>query len=102
MKRRPPRSTLWPYTTLFRSSRPWTVLPVQEMAAWRFLLPPMGRAIFSPVYVANLVDGVVLAAGAPRASGQVITLTDGDRKSTRLNSSHANIPSAVFCLHKKN
>src|SRR5476651_2084071 len=68
MIRRPPRSTLFPYTTLFRSLRPSDV-------------------------------GLVLAGGAMpvfRDAG-----IDRDRKSTRLNSSHANISYAVFCLKKK-
>src|SRR5947209_15002720 len=64
---RPPSSTLFPYTTLFRSSHPGLV--VSE-------LPP--------------------------GKGQIIPVVCEDRKSTRLNSSHANISYAVFCLKKKN
>src|SRR3712207_7280353 len=93
--RRPPRSTLLPYTTLFRSRR-----------------------------VAALVDGAVLAAHGVRRAGDALVDdhalvgerlgggvdgehvgADGgveDRKSTRLNSSHANTSYAVFCLKKKN
>src|SRR3712207_8366320 len=83
MIRRPPRSTLFPYTTLFRS-RPGELLPV----------PLVGHAGDRPGAVALLRDGQVRPArrGLPR----------GDRKSTRLNSSHANISYAVFCLKKKN
>src|SRR5476651_2859874 len=62
MIRRPPRSTLFPYTTLFRSAPLWT--------------PPSSRRLPRP-------------------------RTRADRKSTRLNSSHANISYAVFCLKKK-
>ncbi len=58
-------------------SRPWTVLPVEELRAGRFLLPAMGRGIFSPVYIDNLVDGIVAAAESDEAAGAVITLTDG-------------------------
>src|SRR5947209_16587112 len=72
MIRRPPRSTLFPYTTLFRSD-----LAVVRHA---HLNPGVG--------VARVVD-------EPR-------LVHQDRKSTRLNSSHANISYAVFCLKKKN
>src|SRR3712207_8823631 len=81
MIRRPPRSTLFPYTTLFRS--------VLEAQASQLQLRDE-RA------VAVEVDHVVRVAGVP---GLVQHL---DRKSTRLNSSHANISYAVFCLKKKN
>src|SRR3712207_7634317 len=74
MIRRPPRSTLFPYTTLFRS-RP---VPVGLRSGSR------ERPRRHPA----------LAAHHPRRRG--------DRKSTRLNSSHANISYAVFCLKKKN
>src|SRR3712207_8904965 len=76
MIRRPPRSTLFPYTTLFRSGRKGIELrPFAQRAAavpqlWRWRTHANGRAF-------------------------------GDRKSTRLNSSHANISYAVFCLKKK-
>src|SRR5256885_12580691 len=84
MIRRPPRSTLFPYTTLFRSAAPaalqagarlsrrqGTQLPERAPALWHGLHPPPGKA------------GL------------------GDRKSTRLNSSHLVISYAVFCLKKK-
>ena len=58
-------------------SRPWTLWPVQELARGRLLLPAMGRGVLSPVYVDNLVDGIVLAATREEAAGQVFTLTDG-------------------------
>src|SRR2546427_1492574 len=79
MIRRPPRSTLFPYTTLFRSFRAvccWKISKIQETwdrsfgLRWR----PACRTSSSP----------------------------GDRKSTRLNSSHSQISYAVFCLKKKN
>src|SRR3712207_8297682 len=86
MIRRPPRSTLFPYTTLFRSE-----VEVGDGVADRVDLPqarhPLGRGL--PV-------GDVLACGCCRCC------RCGDRKSTRLNSSHANISYAVFCLKKKN
>lgn len=58
-------------------SRPWTVLPVQMMQARQFLLPAFGRGVFSPVYVDDLVEGLVLAADRPEAAGQVFTLAGG-------------------------
>lgn len=58
-------------------SRPWTLLPVEAMRAGRFALPAHGQGIFSPVYIDNLVDGVVAAAASPAAGGQVFTLSDG-------------------------
>jgi nucleoside-diphosphate-sugar epimerase len=58
-------------------SRPWTVLIVEAIRANRFLLPAMGRGVFSPVYIDNLLDGVLLAAGRPAGIGQVFTISDG-------------------------
>src|SRR5258707_9208987 len=89
MIRRPPRSTLFPYTTLFRSYE--QVLEGKGLA-WgghgsrlgRFDLPLRGR----------LDPDRVFDPGRDRGRGL-------DRKSTRLNSSHANISYAVFCLKKK-
>src|SRR3712207_9293794 len=78
MIRRPPRSTLFPYTTLFRSERP-------EVRRLAMRIDNLGTERYS-----------VWARGQP---GTV--LDDLDRKSTRLNSSHANISYAVFCLKKK-
>jgi nucleoside-diphosphate-sugar epimerase len=63
-------------------SRPWTVLPVEELARRRFILPALGRGIFSPVYIDNLVDGIVGACG-PAGAGGVFTLTDGVGVTTR-------------------
>src|SRR3712207_7537708 len=93
MIRRPPRSTLFPYTTLFRSDY------VDEMAQWPVLAEAAARQgvewIFSePVATGERVEGGVLNLYGRGA-------TDEDRKSTRLNSSHANISYAVFCLKKK-
>src|SRR4051794_41753634 len=75
MIRRPPRSTLFPYTTLFRSDRDVVVALVCEDAQLR---------------------------GAVRLEGPVaVEVVGPDRKSTRLNSSHPSISYAVFCLKKK-
>jgi nucleoside-diphosphate-sugar epimerase len=64
-------------------SRPWTAIPVEEIRRRRFVLPAMGRGIFSPVYIDNLVDGVVLAATRDEAVGRVFSLTDGAGIETR-------------------
>src|SRR3712207_7027496 len=91
MIRRPPRSTLFPYTTLFRSSAAMSapVHMAHETGAWN-----LGTAAaFLAVAAAPR-----LAAGALPFLG---TFAGLDRKSTRLNSSHANISYAVFCLKKK-
>src|SRR3712207_7389345 len=96
MIRRPPRSTLFPYTTLFRSSQMGTAVSRSE------LLP--GDLVFfgSPVYHVGIYVGNGRMVHA-RTFGQPVAVTsvDIDRKSTRLNSSHANISYAVFCLKKK-
>ena len=58
-------------------SRPWTVLPIELIKARRFALPAMGRGVFSPAFVENLVDGVVMAAASAAATGGVFTISDG-------------------------
>src|SRR2546421_9473806 len=80
MIRRPPRSTLFPYTTLFRSGVAAGVAPPS-------LQPPETRAA-----IAVLLQDLERAVSSERV----------DRKSTRLNSSHDQISYAVFCLKKKN
>src|SRR3712207_7128500 len=92
MIRRPPRSTLFPYTTLFRSVRAAAPLPrarAREAAPRR----PLPRGERQPA----LARRVPRVLGRSDARGARL-----DRKSTRLNSSHANISYAVFCLKKKN
>src|SRR2546430_13479067 len=89
MIRRPPRSTLFPYTTLFRSTAP-TVRP--EKANWR----NSGTRL--------LHQRPVAALDLEHAEGREIEaqmIPRRDRKSTRLNSSHSQISYAVFCLKKK-
>src|SRR3712207_7598090 len=97
MIRRPPRSTLFPYTTLFRST---------FLTAY-YSLHHLGRMQAGDrVLIHAAAGGVGLAAIqlAQRAGAEVFATagTPADRKSTRLNSSHANISYAVFCLKKKN
>jgi nucleoside-diphosphate-sugar epimerase len=58
-------------------SRPWTILPIEAIKARQLVLPGMGRGIFSPVYIDNLLDGILLAAARPDAAGQVFTIGDG-------------------------
>lgn len=58
-------------------SRPWTIIPVEAIAAGRFFLPAMGRGVHSPIYIDDLVSGVLAAARSPAASGQVLTISGG-------------------------
>jgi nucleoside-diphosphate-sugar epimerase len=58
-------------------SRPWTILPVQEIQRGRMVLPARGRGVLNPVYIDNLVDGMELAAGRDEGIGQVFTISDG-------------------------
>src|SRR3712207_6873329 len=91
MIRRPPRSTLFPYTTLFRSS------PLREALGQ---VPQAERVAILDPTVLGVEQIEVDVRDADRGEGLPEGL--GDRKSTRLNSSHANISYAVFCLKKKN
>ena len=59
------------------ASRAWVVVPVQMMKARQFILPDGGRGIFSPIYIDDFVDGLVLAAGLQQGAGQVFTLAHG-------------------------
>src|SRR2546422_8589402 len=77
MIRRPPRSTLFPYTTLFRST------------------------MCDPATLASSVAAASTAFADARAERSGACVGEGDRKSTRLNSSHGYISYAVFCLKKK-
>src|SRR5690349_23927216 len=86
MIRRPPRSTLFPYTTLFRSAATDDDVPLQN-----------GRRKIDNVHAIGLAEAEI-AAGATVPVADVCRI---DRKSTRLNSSHVEISYAVFCLKKK-
>src|SRR3712207_9231302 len=81
MIRRPPRSTLFPYTTLFRS--------------WALRDPRVTTVLIGASSVGQLEQNVGALDGLSFSDEEL------DRKSTRLNSSHANISYAVFCLKKK-
>src|SRR3712207_7222011 len=99
MIRRPPRSTLFPYTTLFRSQEddlrvqlrrlgdPSRVPAVVQASAYRIVQEALSN---------------VVKHARPASAVVTVAVEDEDRKSTRLNSSHANISYAVFCLKKKN
>src|SRR2546430_12422783 len=99
MIRRPPRSTLFPYTTLFRSSDFQTVNGAVELRFAReltadFRFKTFNGSIYSDFPVAALP---VRAMQEEHHGAKVV-----DRKSTRLNSSHSQISYAVFCLKKNN
>src|SRR3712207_7246276 len=85
MIRRPPRSTLFPYTTLFRSAEAFRRLAHETEPAGRTREIASARA-----ELARIIPELTTTSGRTP-----------DRKSTRLNSSHANISYAVFCLKKK-
>src|SRR5688572_32343137 len=100
MRRRPPRSTLFPYTTLFRS---------EEVGRYQHRrhdpLDGLGEALVdlrAPVGVVDRLQVGHLLGGKRAAESAAAELLDElDRKSTRLNSSHSQISYAVFCLKKK-
>src|SRR2546427_3639426 len=92
MIRRPPRSTLFPYTTLFRS-RPAFVVNDHLQRLMELAVRYADRA-------PDLADLCLIRLSEMHPKHPVIT-TDIDRKSTRLNSSHSQISYAVFCLKKK-
>src|SRR5256885_12186361 len=92
MIRRPPRSTLFPYTTLFRSPEPFEVGALVQLT-----LAPQELGVL----VGDEWAGALAARHLERQRRQVRAL-EVDRKSTRLNSSHLVISYAVFCLKKKN
>src|SRR5256885_9631433 len=90
MIRRPPRSTLFPYTTLFRSD-------VRDAVGHRLRpLGRRGRVLVEKLDVDHPVAAHLAGLGGEHSANRVV-----DRKSTRLNSSHLVISYAVFCLKKK-
>src|SRR3712207_7782182 len=98
MIRRPPRSTLFPYTTLFRSSSMGLTsgcggIYRSQLSHRTVPHPRPGKTV-----IVSLIVGSLAAEGVPVVA---LDADPTDRKSTRLNSSHANISYAVFCLKKK-
>src|SRR3712207_7272225 len=93
MIRRPPRSTLFPYTTLFRSDELLDLLALEATRAGAFVvgedLGTVEEGVREEMRERNLLGN------------RLVLFETQDRKSTRLNSSHANISYAVFCLKKK-
>src|SRR2546430_13367638 len=94
MIRRPPRSTLFPYTTLFRS--PIANLRFHE---WQLFVPAVGAMALAQYFINT---GISAGGLALKTGGSILRIWQTDRKSTRLNSSHSQISYAVFCLKKKN
>src|SRR3712207_8676165 len=95
MFRRPPKSTLFPYTTLFRSVSWQSLSGMSDDDLQRYHAP------LQRILIATADDD--LAKSVRRHAEELFTIAEEvDRKSTRLNSSHANISYAVFCLKKKN
>src|SRR2546430_11208546 len=93
MIRRPPRSTLFPYTTLFRSAD-------DAPAKGRSFRPGARRAIARQLPTSHDAPRLLRYKGTDKQPSNDYLLLD--RKSTRLNSSHSQISYAVFCLKKKN
>src|SRR2546427_8781426 len=92
MIRRPPRSTLFPYTTLFRSLLGQQLASQFEVVLW--------RSVRDAPSCEELVADVITFCSETPPSELPVSL-ERDRKSTRLNSSHSQISYAVFCLKKK-
>src|SRR3712207_6966221 len=101
MIRRPPRSTLFPYTTLFRSGLRGVRLGVPRGFFAERVWPEVSAAVEAALAVFAGVGAEVVEAPWPEAEAARKVGFLLDRKSTRLNSSHANISYAVFCLKKK-
>src|SRR3712207_8546504 len=93
MIRRPPRSTLFPYTTLFRSEGTGAGYIENSRVLDALVRDADGKQAGS--------QPLAMVFSAGNAGPDKQTITSPDRKSTRLNSSHANISYAVFCLKKK-
>src|SRR3712207_8020783 len=96
MIRRPPRSTLFPYTTLFRSGR-----EIRDLGRAVVDRPVDRPHLREPTQDLDQVPALEPLTRCRDELDQHLTGIDQDRKSTRLNSSHANISYAVFCLKKK-
>src|SRR5690348_17386337 len=93
MTRRPPRSSLFPYTTLFRSAGAPIKIDIGALKPREQLTVPWRG---QPIWIIQRTEEML--ADLPKLNAE---LRDPDRKSTRLNSSHPSISYAVFCLKKK-
>src|SRR2546430_9163891 len=96
MIRRPPRSTLFPYTTLFRSK----VVQATRKPCLAYKILAAGRRIESRAQVRQCFETAF--SNIKPTDAVIVGMYQQDRKSTRLNSSHSQISYAVFCLKKKN
>src|SRR2546430_8579171 len=96
MIRRPPRSTLFPYTTLFRSG--------QNTSGTAHATPSVNTTYSNTMIITSYGVGATSTWTQPAGMNETANVQGGsqDRKSTRLNSSHSQISYAVFCLKKKN
>src|SRR2546430_12610982 len=102
MIRRPPRSTLFPYTTLFRSPDDLGFRQADQRRVDRQPLPPLHARLGRQVsHALEGLDVLGPAIGIPGKVDRRGPDEDVDRKSTRLNSSHSQISYAVFCLKHK-
>src|SRR5690242_21427481 len=99
MIRRPPRSTLFPYTTLFRSEQIGRALAAKPEAYTVVVRSTTLPGTLEELVIPALCHGLGAAGLPPQV--QVAVNPELDRKSTRLNSSHMSISYAVFCLKKK-
>src|SRR3712207_7944260 len=99
MIRRPPRSTLFPYTTLFRSTGPTAAVAGRRSRHVARASTGLPREVACR---RRILGGGCRSRAAQGRRREVFPVPHLDRKSTRLNSSHANISYAVFCLKKKN
>src|SRR5206468_8224107 len=97
MTRRPPRSTLFPYTTLFRSAY-LESKPLEEVVLFR---DEMANMVWGVEKTVRLPDGTSRPGSEVASETRAFLQRQLDRKSTRLNSSHDQISYAVFCLKKK-
>src|SRR5207249_7857102 len=97
--RRPPRPTLFPYTTLFRSAPTGRRIKYGELAADAARMPVPESVVLKRAVDFKLIGTPAKRLDTPsKVNGSAVY---GDRKSTRLNSSHVSISYAVFCLKKK-
>src|SRR5690348_18185760 len=94
MIQRPPRSTLFPYTTLFRSA-------ISPESLGEAALALLGTPGVSEGMIVSTCNRVELVTSYEQTAPDVMDFLRRDRKSTRLNSSHPSISYAVFCLKKK-